>query len=536
MNAVECEKRVRPLFHIRGCTYLPVLAFFVPDDYELQGSSYEATLSEELTALFGTDEVISVYSEQTGITYILPASLKGLFVRAAGVSPASLETPSGIGAGTAETTQPTLTDIYCAQTAREALTDEDLTWLIDLIVNKLEPQAVNLLLDKFPAFRTAADKGEIGTQIGLYIFFAKGDKDGDPAHDIEAEGALAYVDDASARIDGALRYSYMIGVNAAALVKRDDEGTALVDPATGRYILARSGEGFETFVNTIVHEMFHAFMNDYNRLGMFGTAGLANRQTDASGDWKNPRTAAECAATRFPAWFIEGSASAMENVYQYRNGEFHLLSRDLTGSTPVDNVLDNYLNARYLGTPVYFDLKYCDGVDADGNEVDNSCANYVSGYLAVLYLSDLANMHVSGGGSAVGPTKNGRLAISNDKLRTGLNQNRTDAETAKEANLSAEPQEDYQNRTCAETEEAANAADQNAEPQENTPEEVSELTEADKATGTEDAVLNGEVFEVDEEKPASFGSDDHDKTTRTEDVVFLERKRPPDGGRKLGGA
>jgi hypothetical protein len=51
-----------------------------------------------------------------------------------------------------------LIDIYCAQTARDAYTDEDLELFIDLILNKLEPQAVEMLLDRFPCLRAAADQ------------------------------------------------------------------------------------------------------------------------------------------------------------------------------------------------------------------------------------------------------------------------------------------------------------------------------------------------------------------------------------------
>ena len=64
----------------------------------------------------------------------MPASLKGLFVRAAGQPPAAGDAEDGAE----ETAQPTLVDIHCAQTARDALTDEDLAWLVDLIINRLE--------------------------------------------------------------------------------------------------------------------------------------------------------------------------------------------------------------------------------------------------------------------------------------------------------------------------------------------------------------------------------------------------------------
>lgn len=57
-----------------GRTYLPVLAFFVPQDYVLEGSSFTVTLSDSLTELFGTNDIVSVYDARRGITYILPAT------------------------------------------------------------------------------------------------------------------------------------------------------------------------------------------------------------------------------------------------------------------------------------------------------------------------------------------------------------------------------------------------------------------------------------------------------------------------------
>ena len=62
-----------------GRSYLPALVFFVPGDYSLEGATFAVTLSQQLAALFGTDEAVSVYVPETGITYILPASLRHFF-------------------------------------------------------------------------------------------------------------------------------------------------------------------------------------------------------------------------------------------------------------------------------------------------------------------------------------------------------------------------------------------------------------------------------------------------------------------------
>ena len=406
-------------------TYLPILVFFVPDDYALEGSDFKVTLSDELTALFGTEETISVYSAETGVTYIMPASLKNLFIQAASALVAGA--PETIGEHKAseeqeasEDAQPTLVDIYCAQTARAALSDDDLMWLIDLIINRLEPQAVNLLLDKFPAFRYAAEKGEIGTQISLYIYYEEGDKDGDPSHGDTPEDALAYIHGDSALINGELRYCYMIGLDVDNLLKTNALGHPVIDTASGKYVLLRSGEEIDTLANTIVHELFHAFMDDYNRLGMFGTASLANRETGADNTFVNKETEQEYVETRYPGWFVEGSASSMENVYQYRNNLFKALTEDAGTESPVGDILYNYLNATADGKPLYYDLRYSSGFDEENNGVDTTTANYVTGYLAVLYLSDLAYRTENNGESAVSRTADGYV-VSTEKLRYGLN-------------------------------------------------------------------------------------------------------------------
>ena len=183
----------------QGRSYLPVLAYFTPEEYALDGDAFTVALSDSLTKLFGTDDIVSVYSEQRGITYIMPASPIGLFTRAKANSdvPRAYEhgaaLPSSDWPGAQLNEQPSsksLVDIYCAQTAREHFTDADLEWIINLIINYLEPQAVELLLNSFPAFREAANNGQIGTRIGLYIYYDKGD--GDVSEHATVSDALAY--------------------------------------------------------------------------------------------------------------------------------------------------------------------------------------------------------------------------------------------------------------------------------------------------------------------------------------------------------
>ena len=180
-----------------GRSYLPALVFFLPQGYAVEGSEFTVTLSDSLTELFGGNEVVSFYDAQTGITYILPASLRSFFAseqQEEGGGQSGWDQPVPVPA---EDPSPSysrsLIDIHCAQTARDAFSDEDLEFVLDLILKKLEPQAVELLLDSFPAFRAAADQGQIGREISLYVYYKAGDKDGMSEHEETPADALAYV-------------------------------------------------------------------------------------------------------------------------------------------------------------------------------------------------------------------------------------------------------------------------------------------------------------------------------------------------------
>ncbi len=66
-----------------GKTYLPALAFYVAEGYALDTDPYTVALSDSLAKLFGDNQIVSVYNDATGITYILPASIKDFFANQA---------------------------------------------------------------------------------------------------------------------------------------------------------------------------------------------------------------------------------------------------------------------------------------------------------------------------------------------------------------------------------------------------------------------------------------------------------------------
>ena len=410
--------------------YLPAIAFFVPQDYSIDGGSYQVKLSASLTKLFGTRDIVSVYDTRTGITYILPATLRDFFTSANAATYGGQPTQSAQATQDAQGTTPSseqtqvaLVDIYCAQTARESFSDDDLEWLLDLVLNTLQPQAVELLLDKFPTFDAGAADGQIGREIGLYVYFRKGDVDGDDAHEGTPSNALAFVNGKVVEDGDDVRFTYMIGIDLESLLAQDKDGKPLSDEVTGKFVLVRDGEAMRTLENTIVHEMFHAFMDDYNRVGMLGATDLHDVLLDDEGNFLSDEAAEKYKQIHFPVWFVEGSASAVENVYQFRNDMFAALcAKTAQGQRIDESIFLNYSDAvDAAGNPMYFDLMYDYGVDpATDAEVDNTNSAYVSGYLATLYLSDRASIAL--GNAPAITVENGMITdVSTERLRAGLN-------------------------------------------------------------------------------------------------------------------
>ena len=459
-----------------GRTYLPVLAFFVPQEYSVQAGAFTVTLSDSLARLFGTNEVVSVYNDATGITYILPASLRDLFMRAradavagvaetrpvaeveaADVQPADDEEPDDEGPADEEPSAPrSLIDIYCAQSARDAFTDEDLEWLLDLILHRLQPQAIELLINSFPAFRAAADNGELGTQIGMYVYYLKGDGDVGE-HRIPESGALGYVYAFGMRKDDQMRYCYMFGIDLDDLTQKDEDDEPVRDPTTGKFTLIRTGNNMTTFENTVVHEFFHAIMDDYNRTGMQGATNLDDIELNENRQFVHPELVPRFHALAFPKWFREGTASNVENTWTYRYDYFTMFRKQDNGfgvlnpEFTAQTVFGTYLNSDSKN--VYFDITLSDSYQNDsGKPIDTSPAKYVTGYLATLYLSELAARQIYGRSSV--QLTDDSLLIDSEMLRNGLNgilQSMHEGDTLDSLIKSLSPKDDNNNPVYTDT-------------------------------------------------------------------------------------
>ena len=282
---------------------------------------------------------------------------------------------------------------HCAQTARDAFSEDDLEYFVNLINNRLQPQAVEMILEKFPVMRNAAEDGEIGRELPLYIYYKKGDDDGKPSH-AELEPSGLQTIGKAGTVDGELRFTYLFAMDLRPFCTEQKD----ID---GYYRLIRSGEPIELLKDRLTGEMLRALMFDYNRTGMIGANQLADVYADDEGGSLNEELTEKYKKLVFPKWFTEGTVASVENIFRSENDLF----KKLRGNG------DNDLPGNYISSENGFDLE--DNVLSYTSE--ESCK--VSGYLAVLYLAELMYAMENENESSIDESG----AVSADRLREGLN-------------------------------------------------------------------------------------------------------------------
>lgn len=330
----------------------------------------------------------------------------------------------------AETHMPEVIAVHCSKTAADAVNTEELAKLVDLIKYRLQPQAVELLKSSFPAYDEAANNNRLGGQIGLYVYYDKGDKDGISAHENLMEGTIASVMGAyDLNENGALVYQYMLNVNVRHFVEMDEQANPLLDE-TGKAVISMQEANLASLETTLVHEMMHLFMHDYNRSGMTGALdpdliGLGREYTQEVADTYFEHVK----RVIFPTWFMEGLATSVESNYSFRLEAFNLLSYAGAG-TISDWYSPEILKNAYTTTSFqldpnqpdvqrYFELETGEHGIPGNKEQMSYDAQYVSGYLACLYLGELvAN---SKGSTAEYIGDDGYTAYDSSVIRDGIN-------------------------------------------------------------------------------------------------------------------
>ncbi len=273
-----------------------------------------------------------------------------------------------------------LVEAHCDGNVISKIGVEKLAALVNWVKNTLEPEAANLLVNKFPAFKNAAKSNELGKELGLYVFY--NDYYGDDGTVTDRSKTLASIDSVSDS-DGDLQYRLI--VNAGGFYRQDED--------TGEYVFD-GDTAYTDLDNTLVHEMMHALMFDYNRTGMTGWQ-YDKKEDDYNLDSKDDLL--------FPEWFTEGTASTVENMFQYWNDEYY----EYFNNDKRSLFSEKTLKSSYKNNPEF-------NLDGGGEG-----SNYLTGYLACLYLSYLS-AKADDKDAITGSLKSKDLRVDSAVIRQGL--------------------------------------------------------------------------------------------------------------------
>ena len=426
---VDEENNISTVCAIRK-KYIPVFAYYVPDNIVVTGadgsSDYSIKIPDFISSLYGNEELISVTSAISKITYITtPAFLianagnsawnSGTASKISAIisrdelisrksfegflkdiieeerqNSASAETASaqiidnipqdsaggenstensagdgntseagGDASDVSDSVDASLVKLYCTPEIIEKFGESSLAEFLNIIINYVEPMAVNTLIDSFPSYNEAQKNELLGKKIGFYVYDSRFNKS-------ENDNVLAYVSAKYNNENDNNSFEYFLAINTESLYKETQEGS-------GEYVI--NSDESETLYNTLTHEMMHAFMDDYNRTGMMGNTVKA--------DYDNS----------FPVWFIEGTATAVDNAYTFRQDIFQEMRTNRSGAEPeieseyTEELLMDYYNSysdEGNGSPSI------DSTNKYYEKENNIASAYVSGYLAVLYLAAMA--------------------------------------------------------------------------------------------------------------------------------------------------
>ena len=285
---------------------------------------------------------------------------------------------------------PTYTELYCSNTAKEAIDSDVLEQFCDVLINRVEPQAVNTLLDKLPALKTAAEQGGLSREIGMYVYYGKGDYDS-YAHFIDGGSAASTSVCPLEDVDGSTILGQLIAFNTKGIINKGTDGNSYFDTKSHEWL---------RFEYAVAHELVHAVMNDYNRAGVMGYNDMESLNM-SYGDARKIRNE-YIKLLAFPTWFIEGTASVIGDGYDQVD-DIYERYKNTDGDFTAESVLNASLDNQYYGL-----------------KANNMMSGYVSGYPAMLYLCDLAAKQNPEVGAAI-TEANGEFSMDNQKLLYGFN-------------------------------------------------------------------------------------------------------------------
>ncbi len=388
-----------------GKKYLPNFIFYLPSGYSIKGA-FKVKIPAFLRKMYGADNLLFISDPATGITYIswnagkisgftIPRVPNNTRTSVVSTSSSSAEEETvhisyeyesvpdpGISSEERERLYKDV-DIHCTAKSIELLGYDNLAWLVDHIKNDLEPKSVAALLDGFPAFKAAAENGELSKNIGLCIYDSRVDTQNDD-NNFLPQAAGIYIGRYS---NDLTLYASRILINSAELFELNESGD-----------YKKYESNVRIYDYAIIHELMHAFMADYTKTGSTSYDNSFFYPTQP-GDEPNPYN-------EFPSWFVEGTAGTVQNGYEYN--KYYLNPMTVIGNggtlTEGEPVFTTDSVSACLSDPAnslqssYYDY-FCDATGP-----------YVGGYLATVYLSSL----VASGGSI-------NEVPDNELVKSGLN-------------------------------------------------------------------------------------------------------------------
>lgn len=264
-----------------GKTYYPNFAFFIPDGYKISEKSLAnknfIKIPDFLIQLFGSDSLVFVADADLGITYISFLQARQGTTAAvdigrnneaiAEVAPAPVAEPAVAPAYNPEPIAPApapaptvsaIVERYCSDGAIAFCGNDFLESTIDLIKNRLQPQATNLLMEKiaeaeedeeFPLDSSSA-------QIDLYIYYAQNDYSGTD-------------------------YDKVLAIDLAGIAIKDENDNPCIPDANKAELDGKIVEGMTEIIKA-----------DYNGCSNWDDSVLATDADDLPLDWNEDAEAA----------------------------------------------------------------------------------------------------------------------------------------------------------------------------------------------------------------------------------------------------
>ena len=272
---------------------------------------------------------------------------------------------------------------------------ENIRLLEDIVVNKIQPQAVRLLMNNLPVLKKAVEEGRASKYVSLYISYSQ-----------SGYGAMettCYLGTDGLGLDGSNgRSAY------------DDQiwniGHKILINSNSYPKVSDSSQRAE-FEGAVVHEMMHAFMNDIARNGSVGLGRDGRRATlKQDGVTVLDKDGSPTLLNRFPMWFEEGMAVSVQAGFSDRLVEFVYIFGGSLEEFKKEIRNPDRLAEWYEQPASWGDNAY---IYEPGNV-------YNMGYVACMYLYSLA-ADTLGEKTFVNQEDKAAISVNKKALRDGLN-------------------------------------------------------------------------------------------------------------------